>query len=171
MFVVLAAILLFSGLVASASSFPHSADILYWPVSSPQPSTLARISYDATSLKSEVESYLPPKDGVDDLVRIGLYTSTSSGSKQWTGTLASLDFLSRTGSYQPTLRLHLGPAGDIYHVSLSPASSSSNASTPDPHVVLVPTEQGPRPQLNRPIVVGPDGKNQEEVPEKTFFQK
>lgn len=174
MIAVLSAILLlFSSLVASASSLPHSADILYWPVSSPQPSTLARISYDATSLKSQVESYLPPKDGVEDLIRIGLYTSTSSSSKQWTGTLTSLDFLSRTGDNQPTLRLHLGPAGDIYHVSLSPSSSSSlsNASTSDPNVVLVPTEQGPRPQLNRPIIVGPDGKNPEEVPEKTFFQK
>lgn len=159
-------------LVASAASLPHSTDILYWPVASPQPSSLARISYDAASLTSQLESYHPPKDGVEeDLVRIGLYTSTSTGAKQWSGTLTSLDFLSRTGVNQPTLRLHLGPAGDVYHVSLSLSASSSNSSTNDPGVVLVPSEQGPRPQLNRPIVVGPDGKNPEEVPEKTFFQK
>ena len=157
-------------LVASSSSLSHSVDVLYWPVTSSQPSTFARISYDPTSLNSQVESVSPPKDGVEDLIRIGLYTSSSTGSKQWSGTLTSLDSLLHTPDHQPTLRLHLGPSGDIYHVSLSLYSSSTN-STDAPNVVLVPNEQGPRPQLNRPIVVRPDGETTEEVPEKNVFQK
>lgn len=172
--VILSLLSLLPCLVASSSSssaFSHSVDILYWPVISPQPSSFARISYDPSSLNSQVESISPPKDGVEDLARIGLYSSTGTGSKQWSGTLTSLESLSHSAIHQSTLRLHLGPSGDIYHVSLSPYSSSSNNSTNTPNVVLVPNEQGPRPQLNRPIVVGPDGKNTEEAPEKTFVQK
>lgn len=162
---------------SSSSALSASAIVLYWPVTSPQPTILSRVSYDPTSLKSNVLSYDPPNNiaehNDDDLVRIGLFTSTPTNSKQWVGSLTSLSSLTSNGDHKQTLRLLLGPSNEIYHVSLSLTSSSSpsNTSTTYPDVELVPGESGPRPYLNRPVVVGPDGKGTEEAVEKTLFQK
>jgi hypothetical protein len=153
-------------LLLSANAF--STDILYWPVGSSQPSVLARVSYDPTSLKSDVVSYHPPKDQTDGLVRVGLYTSTQTNNKQWVGSLVSLASL--IGNEQPTFRLHLGPANDVYHVSLS-APSIAQQSTSSPRVEIVSNEVGTQPHLNRPVIVGPDGQNPEQPEEKSLLQK
>lgn len=169
---------------AIASSQPAAADILYWPVASPQPSTLARVSYNSTSLKSDVLSYSPPavasgkspntEDPFDDLIRVGLYTSTPSDPKHWVGTLTSLSSLTGGGNQKPAIQLHLGPTHEVYHVSLRSTSLSSSNTTvteTNPDIELVPTEAGPHPHLNRPIVVNPDGQGPQEPVEKTFLQK
>ncbi|OJJ84891.1 uncharacterized protein ASPGLDRAFT_66355 [Aspergillus glaucus CBS 516.65] len=170
--------------VAAASSSEQAAtDILYWPVASHQPSTLGRVSYDPTSLESNVLSYSPPaasrkttdaEDHTDKLVRVGLYTSTPANPKQWVGTLTSLSSLTGVGDAKPTIQLHLGPSNEVYRVSLRLSSSSSSSDATEgikPGVELVRTESGPRPHLNRPIVISPDGQGPQEVVEKTFFQK
>jgi hypothetical protein len=144
-----------------------STDVFYWPVGAAQPSLLARIAYDPASLKSELLSYHPPTDAdADGLVRVGLYTSTPTNSKQWIGSLVSVASL--IGENQPTLRLHLGPASDVYHVSVA---SSTGAKVTGPRVELVSSQSGVQPHLNRPVVVSPDGGNTEEVVEKSFLQK
>ncbi|KAJ5543060.1 hypothetical protein N7535_005489 [Penicillium sp. DV-2018c] len=146
-----------------------STDILYWPVGSSQPSVLARVSYDPTSLKSDVVSYHPPKDDHSDgLVRVGLYTSTTT-RKQWVGSLVSLSSLS--ADVQPTFRLHLDSANDIYAVSLSTPATTAQDSKTGARVELVPNESGTRPHLNRPVVVRPDGQNPDQPEEKTLLQK
>jgi hypothetical protein len=142
-----------------------STDVFYWPVGAAQPSVLARIAYDPASLKSELLSYHPPTDA-DGLIRVGLYTSTPTNSKQWIGSLVSAASL--IGENQPTLRLHLGPASDVYHVSVA---SSTGAKVTGPQVELVSSQSGVQPHLNRPVVVSPDGGNTEEVVEKSFLQK
>lgn len=141
----------------------ESSEVFYWPVGSPQPSLLARVAYDPATLKSELVSYHPPASSHNDLVRIGLYTATPSNPKQWSGSLVSLSAL--TGDDQPTIRLHLGPSNKPYHISLAASSSSG------PQVELISNVPGTQPHLNRPVVVGPDGSNPEDVPEKTLFQK
>ncbi|CDM26716.1 hypothetical protein DTO013E5_7076 [Penicillium roqueforti] len=156
-------------LLISVANASFSTDILYWPLESPQPSVLASISYDPTSLKSDVVSYHPPKDDQrDNLVRVGLYTSTSPNKKQWVGSLVSLSSL--TASEQPTFRLHLGPTNEVYTVSLS-ASTSAQGSTSSPQIELVSNESGTQPHLNRPVIVGPDGQNPEQPEEKSILQK
>ncbi|KAL2005909.1 hypothetical protein VTN00DRAFT_10402 [Thermoascus crustaceus] len=172
----------FTAASSSTTASTSTADIFYWPVSSEKPSLLARVSYDPTTLESSVLSYTPPEatqDGPDDLVRIGFFTSTPEKTQQWVGGLSSRSSLSPEASAReheksiPALRLHLGPADELYHVALSSASSSSAKSTSDESqlgVEIVRPDVGPRPQLNRPIVVSPDG-GPEEIPEKTFFQK
>ncbi|KAF3387056.1 hypothetical protein F1880_000016 [Penicillium rolfsii] len=160
-----------------ATSLPSTTEILYWPLGSAQPSVLARVAYDATSLKSNILAYNPPKpnpdhsiSSSDELVRLGLYTQTTSNPKQWSGSLVSLSSL--TGEYPPTLRLHLGPGpkSEVYHVSVAAFEPVSQKGS-EPSVDLVLSEAGAQPHLNRPVVVGPDGQNAEEVPEKTLFQK
>ncbi|EAW13320.1 uncharacterized protein ACLA_053660 [Aspergillus clavatus NRRL 1] len=169
---------------SSSSAHPGAADILYWPVTSSQPEILARISYDPASLKSDVVSYSPPT-AVDtearhaseadprDLARVGLFTSTPTNPKQWVGSLTSVSSLAASQHHKPTLRIHIGPSNEIYHVSweVSSSSGATSSSAAGLNVEVVSTEAGPRPHLNRPVVVGPDGKNLEEVVEKTFFQK
>lgn len=160
--------LLFLPLLASALS----ADLLAWPLSSPQPSPLARISYDPASRQSSLDSYHPPSDD-GSLIRLVLAASSSSSSDAksipWAASLTSPASLTTSEDRRPLLRLHLGPAGEVFHVSVS-ASDNANG-TETPAVELVGNEPGPRPQLNRPVVLGPDGKTPEEVVEKTFFQK
>lgn len=157
---------------------PSAADILYWPLASSQPSLLARVSYDPTSSSADVLSYSPPKStgssGSEDFVRVGLYTSTPSDSKHWVGTLASVHSLVDGAGSKPTVQLHLGPQNEVYHVSVkfsSSLSSETSAAESEPVVELVPSTAGPRPHLNRPIVVSPDGQGPQEVVEKTLFQK
>ncbi|KAJ5090428.1 hypothetical protein N7532_009112 [Penicillium argentinense] len=151
-----------------ADSLPITSDIFYWPVGSTQPSILARLAYDPSSLTSNVVSYHPPKtDSTDGLVRVGLYTSTPMSAKQWVGSLVSLSALTDAHHHQPIFRLHLGPSNEVYHVSLA----ASEPDTTSPKVELVSTQPGAQPHLNRPIFVGPDGENPDVVEEKSFLQK
>ena len=69
---------------------------------------------------------------------------------------------------RPKLSLHMSSANEPYYVSLSLPSKHYSSSL---DVDIVRTEAGPRPHLNKPVVVDPDGKDTEEVVEKTFFQK
>ncbi|KAJ5806965.1 hypothetical protein N7474_010557 [Penicillium riverlandense] len=156
----------FFSLLATASASSLSTDIFYWPVGAASPSVLARVTYDPVSLQSDLVSYTPPSDKHrDELVRVGLYTSTPANPKQWVGSLVSG---SSFAEHQPALRLHLGPNSEVYHVAVAAAKASATA----PQVVLVSNAAGTQPHLNRPVVVGPDyGQDTEQVVEKTFFQK
>jgi len=180
---------------ASTSTFPASAEIFYWPLAAPEPSLLARISYDPSTLESQVVSYTPPdaatrvrlrdEEGEEDLVRIGLFVDTTpaNDAKRWVGSLTSWSSLVAVGNLKKkgsdndngensSLLLHLGPSEELYHVSLSRTQSSSPSSASVPVAVdFARSEPGPRAQLNKPVVLGPDGKGPEEVPEKSFFQK
>ncbi|PLB50529.1 hypothetical protein P170DRAFT_445814 [Aspergillus steynii IBT 23096] len=166
-----------SGCLASHSLV--TADVFYWPVSSLEPSILARISYDpATTSTPDLVSYTPPSPTndaeVQDLVRVGLFKSTLTHSNQWIGTLTSLSVLSKARNPQAVIRLHLDSSNEIYHVSLTPKSTSTStasSSSSGPIIELVTSDAGPRPHLNRPIIVSPDGGNPEDAVEKTLFQK
>ncbi|KAL2807620.1 hypothetical protein BJX63DRAFT_425230 [Aspergillus granulosus] len=157
------------------ASYAPQLEILYWPVSNPQPSVLAHVSYDPASLKSDLIDYTPPSTAEvsEDLVRVGFYISTPTTPKQWVGTLTSFAALRGDVAQKPTLRLHISSSNEVYSVSLASDSSSTSSSRPSDnlHLQVVTDELGPQPHLNRPIVVGPDGKSPEEVPEKTLFQK
>ncbi|KAF5862810.1 hypothetical protein ETB97_011158 [Aspergillus alliaceus] len=162
------------------ASQPISTDILYWPITSAEPSIFARISYDPSSLEVNVASYSPPTTVQNDSrspVRIGLYTSNGIDPKQWTGTLTSWTVIAKSDGPKPILQLYLDSSNKIYHAALTSSTSSSllesaTASTStSPNVKLVHVEAGPRPHLNRPVAVGPDGIKPEEIVEKTFFQK
>ena len=151
-----------------SSVLAESSDIFYWPIGSPQPSLLARVTYDPL-LNSELVAYHAPSSSLkDDLVRIGFYKP--GASKQWVGSLVSLSALTGENT-QPTIRLHLDQSHELYHVSLASSTSESKASSSSPQLELVYTNPGTQPHLNRPVVVGPDGQNTDEVPEKSFLQK
>lgn len=160
---------------ASGATFPASAEVFYWPLAALEPSLLARISYDPSTLDSQVVSYTPPdaaktKGEAHDLVRIGLFVAApAKNEKRWVGSLTSWSSLVAVDNHEtPSLLFHLGPSEELYHVSLSRSSTPSSASVV---VDFARCEPGPRAQLNRPVVLSPDGKGPEEVPEKSFLQK
>ncbi|KAJ5480974.1 hypothetical protein N7539_006868 [Penicillium diatomitis] len=208
----LPSLLLLPSTAASASSTgaDSTAEIYYWPLGASHPSTLARIAYDPITLQSNVLAYTPPASGSGpahedpdlDLVRLGVYSQAGSSRKQWAGSLVSRASIAEArGASLPTLRLHLGPANEVYHVSVAAAGetvvrSEAGKNVKGGHalgtgamerarsegesrgdaagrvrVQLIKSEAAVQPHLNRPVVVGPDGQNPEEVPEKTLMQK
>ncbi|KAL4902872.1 hypothetical protein BDW74DRAFT_58895 [Aspergillus multicolor] len=163
-------ILLLSSL--AHSSYLPQLEILYWRFGQAEPSVLAHVSYDLATLKSDLIDYYPPIELSPGLVRLGFYAATPTNPQQWVGTLVSpLALTGQDASQRPILRLHVSPSNEIYHVSLDPTTTVSTYSSGSILVELVANELGPSPHLNRPIVVGPDGKSPEEQPEKTLFQK
>ncbi|KAB8069273.1 hypothetical protein BDV29DRAFT_183053 [Aspergillus leporis] len=172
---ILSAIISYTQAAAVTSSQPTSTDILYWPITSSEPSILARVSYDPTSSESNVISYSRPRAAKEEsysLVRVGLYTSSGPDPKQWTGTLTTWAAITGSDGQKSVLQLYLDSSNEVYHVTLKPSSESSIVSTStSPSIELVHLGAGPRPHLNRPVVVGPGGSNTEEVIEKTFLQK
>ncbi|KAE8133770.1 hypothetical protein BDV38DRAFT_286532 [Aspergillus pseudotamarii] len=153
-----------------------STDILYWPITSSEPSLFARVSYDPTTLESNVISYSPPitvHTESPNLVRVGLYSSNGIDPKQWTGTLTSWSAIAGSDGQRPMLQLYLDSSKKVYHVALTLSSLESTIApnTTSSIMEFIPLEAGPRPHLNRPVVVSPDGTNLEDVAEKTFFQK
>ncbi|OJJ95830.1 hypothetical protein ASPACDRAFT_126012 [Aspergillus aculeatus ATCC 16872] len=157
---------------------PSSADVFYWPVAASEPSLLAQISYNSTSMNSELVTYSPPTlahaQQSSDLIRIGFFAINTSGSKHWVGTATSWSSFFGDEDNRPVLRLYIeSPSEDeLYHVALVSSTTFADFSTlVSPRVELVSNEAGPRPHLNQPVIIGPDGKNADEVVEKTFFQK
>ncbi|KAL1845717.1 hypothetical protein Plec18167_009217 [Paecilomyces lecythidis] len=176
---------LVTAVLASASSPTVNlpSEIFYWPIAASQPALLARLAYDPTTLESKLLSYTPPvnertsaSSEQDDLIRIGFFTSTPTNPKQWVGTLVSRSALTTTSDKDtPVFQLLLDSQNDSYHVALSSSQltlspTNKDAAAPEP-VEIFRSEILPRPALNRPVVVSPDGKGPEEVVEKTFFQK
>ncbi|PWY64513.1 hypothetical protein BO70DRAFT_356948 [Aspergillus heteromorphus CBS 117.55] len=172
----------FLAVAICSESQPLSAEIFCWPLSSPGPSIVTRISYEVTAQRPELISFSTPttvdcdytgSDGeLQGLIRLGLYTSTATNPNQWVGTLVSRSSLIGSDDCKPTLQLHIGPSNKTYHVELQQHASRAASSTPmSPQLELISYQNGPRPHLNQPLIIGPDGKNADEVFEKTFFQK
>jgi hypothetical protein len=147
--------------LVSASSPPLAAEILYWPLSAAQPSQLALVNYDPSTLQSTLVSYTPPPSSDNDILRVGLYTM--SLEKQWVGSLSSIAQVAATNA---SLTLHLGPDNQPYHVSIAPSESPSRV-----QALRDSPAAAPKPHLNRPVVVSPDGRHPEAVEEKSLFQK
>lgn len=163
--------LLFLTPITAQSSPTTSLTISYWPLSSPSALPLARVSLIASDV--EISSYTPPKQttsdsdsNLDSLVRIGF---TSPKTKEWTGTVASLEALS--DNYKKRFTIRVSGNGEPYSISLATTGKAGGEGEDVTAVVLRDTE-GVKPVLNRPVVLREDGQapGQEEV-EKSFFQK
>ncbi|KAL3469113.1 hypothetical protein BJX99DRAFT_242032 [Aspergillus californicus] len=166
----------FISLSSVALSYSPQLEILYWPVANTEPSVLAHVSYNPTSLESDLIDYSLPKDLSTGLARVGFYIATPTNPKQWVGSLTSLSALRGDDSQKPILRLHMNPSSEVYYVSIGSDSlitPTASASSPldNLHLELLTDEPGPSPHLNRPVVLRQDGKPSEAEPEKTLFQK
>ncbi|KAF1978514.1 hypothetical protein BU23DRAFT_449776 [Bimuria novae-zelandiae CBS 107.79] len=131
----------------------------------PSPIPLVQISYDADQTTGTVTSYTPPQGSYtsDHLLRIGLL-DTKAGA--WTGVLTSA--ASFAEEYKKKFVVHVDEKGEPYHVGFSTSEKGAGGEL---EVEIVKREAGPRPVLNRPIVLNAEGRIDSKEPEKSFFQK
>lgn len=151
-------------------------------VSSPAP--LAKVTYELSKTGeegphpfpfAEVTSYEAPElPEASSLVRIGLF---DPATREWIGATSAASVENFGKGYSPHFLVNLVPARDGKEVQLLGASLKGvridAGQTRDfgPQVKLVVASRGKQPELNRPVVLSPEGKKLGEKEEKTFLQK
>lgn len=163
--------------------------------SSASPAPLAEITYDLSNSGSEgpsaeyplaqVTSYEAPDldpetTSSSSLARIGLY---DPARKEWIGATSAASVENFGKGYSPHFLVNVAPAttegesGKAIPPLLLGASLKGvridAGQTRDfgPQVKLVVASRGKQPELNRPVVLSPEGKKVGEKEEKSFLQK
>lgn len=170
---------LFTGLAALAlaslaSAADRTAAIYIQPVTqSPSaPAPLAEIRYDTAAVTSdaaEVTAYEAPDipDGAR-LVRVGVYNPST---KIWESSTSVASVENFGKGYSPTLILSVDGKGDVFSAALKGVRIDAGQTRDfGPKALVLNTELGKQPELNKPVVLSPEGKNVEQE-EKTFLQK
>lgn len=165
----LAKLLLLPFTVASSvtlfvSSVPVSGNSASAVIPSPIP--LAQIEYDADQSVGTIASYTPPTGSYasDHLLRVGL-SDPKSGS--WRGIVTSA--ASFADQYHKKFVVHVDDAGEPYHVGFT--TSAKGSGSDEVEVEILKRNPGPKPVLNKPIVLNAEGKIDSKEPEKSFLQK
>lgn len=145
------------------SSLPAADGSQSASLSSPIP--LAQIEYDADTSTGILASYTPPKGSYssEQLLRVGLDDPSSS---TWRGVVTSA--ASFADEYKKKFTIHVDEKGEPYHIGFSTSARGQGA---EAEVEIVRRGVGPKPVLNRPIVLNAEGKIDSKEPEKTFLQK
>lgn len=151
----------------------RTAQIYVQPIqSSPSlPQPLAEIAYDAASLIStEVVSYEAPElPETASLVRVGIYDPKS---EKWIAgtTAASTENFDR--GYAPTILLSVDQSGDVRSVALKGVRVDAGQTRDfGPKAIVIADKKGSQPELNKPVVLSPNGRKAEEEEPKSFLQK
>ncbi|KAI0124604.1 hypothetical protein F4776DRAFT_630602 [Hypoxylon sp. NC0597] len=160
-------------LTSLASAADRTTAIYIQPVSlSPAaPAPLAEIRYDpaVAASSAEVLSYEAPE--IPDnarLVRIGVYNPSANRWESSTS-VASVENFSK--GYSPTLILSVDQKGDVISAALRGVRIDAGQTRDfGPQALVLVTEPGKQPELNKPIVLSPEGKNVVEE-ERSFLQK
>lgn len=131
----------------------------------PSPIPLAQIEYDADQSVGTLASYTPPTGSYapDHLLRVGL-SEPKSGS--WRGIVTSA--ASFADKYHKKFIIHVDEKGEPFHIGFS---TSAKAAGQEVEIEIVKRGLGPKPVLNKPIVLNAEGKLESKEPEKTFLQK
>jgi hypothetical protein len=134
------------------------------------PSHLAEVAYDTADLSSSsVLSWEAPELPEDtELVRIGLWDKKA---RTWISgtTVASVNNFDK--GYSPTIMLSVDGQGDIQSVALKGVRIDAGQTRDfGPQATVLLEKQGKQPELNKPVVLSPEGRKPEEEP-KTFLQK
>lgn len=154
----------------------RTAQVYIQPLSSTsKPQPLAEISYDPAALaSSSIVSYDAPEfddDGSDSsssLVRIGLYDTKSSSWVSGTTVASSENF---GKGYAPNLLLSVDARGEVLSAAVKGVRIDAGQTRDfGPKAVVLVETKGKQPDLNKPVVLSPEGKKVEEE-EKTFLQK
>lgn len=164
---VISILLTFIVSLAAAIETEREAKIFAWPLSAEEPQRLATVSY--TSTNASIKSYTPPTiPPDDDIVRVGYFHN----SGEWSGVATSA---SNFAANKPkTLQILVNQNGELYHLGFRPSEPVSQgkgkSTVQDFTVEVVQITPGPKPALNKPVVVTADGEEEKE-PEKSFLQK
>ncbi|OLN95411.1 hypothetical protein CCHL11_04724 [Colletotrichum chlorophyti] len=162
---------LFAATLAAAET--RQANIYIEPVSlTPQkPALLAEVEYDAKRpAESTVTSFeFPELDGTSaKLVRVGVYDATTA---RWTSSVSVASTENFAKGYSPNIILNVDTEGAVVGAGLKGVSIDAGATRDfGPQAVVRVAARGKTPELNKPVVLSPEGRKVVEE-EKTFFQK
>ncbi|RFU26129.1 hypothetical protein B7463_g10213, partial [Scytalidium lignicola] len=138
--------------------------------SSSPPTRLADITYDSSTLQADLISFEAPElASGSKLARIGIYDLAKS---TWISSTSLTSMESFTKGHAITFFLSIDNNGSIVGVSCK-GSKIDAGQTRDfgPKVKLSKSEKAKRPELNKPVILSPEGKLPEDIPEKTLLQK
>ncbi|KAI1135243.1 hypothetical protein F5Y05DRAFT_394922 [Hypoxylon sp. FL0543] len=160
-------------LASLASAADRTAAIYIQPVSQAPaaPAPLAEIRYDpaAAASPAEVISYEAPE--IPDearLVRVGAYDPSA---KRWASSTSVASVENFSKGYSPTLILSVDQKGDVLGAALRGVRIDAGQTRDfGPQALVLVTEPGKQPELNKPVVLSPEGKDAVQD-ERTFFQK
>lgn len=157
------------GTIASFES-TDSAIISIQSIGSSSITTLAEVGYNPSTLSAEILSFDSPELLPDTkLLRIGVYDTATSIWKSSTS-ITSVESFAK--GYSPTLVLSLDAQGGLIGVACKSAKIDAGQTRDfGPKIAVSKMGEGKLPQLNRPVVLSPEGKLEEPVPEKTMLQK
>ncbi|KAJ9141937.1 hypothetical protein NKR23_g7591 [Pleurostoma richardsiae] len=158
---------------AVASAQIRTATIYIQPISpsSSSPAPLAEVQYDVadTSGQAEILSFEPPEIPEDaELVRIGAYDKAGA---RWVGS-ASVASVSNLGKgYSPVVTVSVDGKGEVLGAALKGVRIDAGQTRDfGPKAVVQVALPGKQPDLNKPVVLSPEGKKVVQE-EKTFLQK
>ncbi|KAF4632233.1 hypothetical protein G7Y89_g5892 [Cudoniella acicularis] len=159
-------------IAASSSDLIDSTTVSIQTVesSSTPINTLAEIKYNPSTLSAELVSYDAPELSPEPkLLRIGVYDAATSSWKSSTSTMSAESFAK---GYSPTIVLNLDVQGQVIGVTFKSAKIDAGQTRDfGPKVLVLKMGKGALPELNRPIVLSPEGKVEQPEPEKTMLQK
>jgi hypothetical protein len=134
------------------------------------PTLLAEISYNPSTLSASISSFEPPELSPDfQFARIGIFDPAAQKWKSATSLTSAESFAK---GYRPTIVLNLNAQGDVLGVSVSSGKIDAGQTRDfGPKVVVKRMEEQKGPELNKPVVLSPEGKVATPEPEKTMLQK
>lgn len=167
----------FLGAASVVVAEARTANVYIQPLgSSSAPVLLAGLTYDSSApdvaSSASVASYEAPElPGSTELVRVGIY---DTNQKKWAGSTSVASAENFAKGYSPHFVLSVdGTSGEEVVLGASVRGVRIDAGqTRDfgPQASLLLTSRGKQPDLNKPIVLSPEGKKVEKE-EKTFLQK
>jgi len=160
-----------SAIAASTSDLIDSTTVYIQAVDATSTiARLAELNYNPSTLAAEIISYDPPElpEG-SKLVRIGVYDVATSSWKSSTSVTSTESFAK---GYAPTFVVNLDEQGAVIGISVKSAKIDAGQTRDfGPKVLLKKTVKGKLPELNRPVILSPEGKLEEPIVEKTLLQK
>jgi hypothetical protein len=164
--------------IGVATAAERTASIYVQPVavppsSEPKPALLAEVRYQ-TPVPSEYEvfSYEAPDLPEDaKLLRLGVYDPSSA---RWVSSTSVASVENFGKGYAPHFVVTVGGQRGEEVLGVSVRGVRIDAGhTRDfgPQVIVVPTAQGKQPDLNKPVVLSPEGRKVQPEVEKSFLQK
>ncbi|KAK0634875.1 hypothetical protein B0T17DRAFT_483097 [Bombardia bombarda] len=179
---ILSALLAATATAAAAESLQTAVPIFIQPITSPEtaPTLLAEVRYDAASPTSssspepptaaEVSSYEAPEiPDAAKLLRIGVYDRAAA---RWASSTSVISVDNFGKGYSPHFVVSVDDKeGNVVGVACRGVRIDAGQTRDfGPQAAVVVTGRGKQPELNKPVVLSPQGRKVE-VEEKTLLQK
>lgn len=151
-------------------TLPHPGEGRPEPPAQVTPTLLAEVRYQTTTSESEVVSYEAPELPSDaELLRVGVYDPSTS---RWTTSTSVASVENFGKGYAPHFVVSVDAAGDVLGASVRGVKIDAGHTRDfGPQVVMLQTTRGKQPDLNRPVVLSPEGRKVQPEQEKSFLQK